>query len=78
MLYYKSGIYDPTTDEIVGAHAVRLIGWGEDADASGVNRPYWLVANSWNTVRISELTELIKLAFSRPKMNFKLIFKGLG
>lgn len=41
---YKSGVYHHTTTEVLGGHAVKIIGWGEE---SGV--PYWLVANSWNT-----------------------------
>ncbi|RCN52248.1 papain family cysteine protease [Ancylostoma caninum] len=42
--YYKGGIYVHTAGEQKGAHAVRVIGWGEENLV-----PYWLVANSWNT-----------------------------
>ncbi|EYC39726.1 hypothetical protein Y032_0643g1064 [Ancylostoma ceylanicum] len=42
--YYKGGIYVHTAGEEKGAHAVRVIGWGEEKSI-----PYWLVANSWNT-----------------------------
>ncbi|GMI08626.1 hypothetical protein TrVE_jg11342 [Triparma verrucosa] len=42
---YESGVYQHTTTESVGGHAVRIVGWGTDAD-SGLD--YWKVANSWN------------------------------
>ena len=42
-LNYKSGVYQHVKGEALGGHAVRMLGWGEEA---GV--PYWLVANSWN------------------------------
>jgi len=40
---YKSGVYQHTSGRVLGGHAVRLIGWGEER---GVK--YWLIANSWN------------------------------
>ncbi|XP_015795817.1 cathepsin B-like [Tetranychus urticae] len=40
---YKSGVYQKTTDDVLGGHAVKIIGWGTE---NGVD--YWLVANSWN------------------------------
>lgn len=42
-LTYKSGVYHHVTGAALGGHAVKIIGWGEDA---GIN--YWLVVNSWN------------------------------
>ncbi|CAG9824788.1 unnamed protein product [Phaedon cochleariae] len=42
-LTYKSGVYQETSFDYIGKHAVRVIGWGEEN-----NVPYWLVANSWN------------------------------
>ena len=41
---YKEGVYKHEIGELLGAHAVRIVGWGEDDD--GVK--YWIVANSWN------------------------------
>ncbi len=43
-LTYKTGVYRHTTGSSLGGHAVKMIGWGQEA---GI--PYWLVANSWNT-----------------------------
>jgi cathepsin B len=43
--HYKSGVYQYTTGDYVGGHAVKLIGWGTNED--GVD--YWLIVNSWNT-----------------------------
>merc|ERR1719491_1247010 len=39
---YKSGIYVHTSGGVAGGHAVKIIGWGNQA---GTN--YWIVANSW-------------------------------
>eukprot|EP01017_Pseudomicrothorax_dubius_P047090 TRINITY_DN83_c0_g3_i2.p1 TRINITY_DN83_c0_g3~~TRINITY_DN83_c0_g3_i2.p1 ORF type:complete len:468 (-),score=121.15 TRINITY_DN83_c0_g3_i2:131-1534(-) len=41
---YKTGIYHHTSGSLLGGHAVKIVGWGQD---SGTN--YWIVANSWNT-----------------------------
>lgn len=38
-----SGIYQRTTDDYEGGHAVKIVGWGVENDIK-----YWLVANSWN------------------------------
>src|SRR5262249_3706505 len=44
---YTSGVYQyDGVSEQLGGHAVKILGWGNDAD-SGLD--YWLVANSWNT-----------------------------
>jgi len=40
---YKSGVYIQTSDDALGGHAIRILGWGTEG---GVD--YWLVANSWN------------------------------
>ncbi|XP_038052067.1 cathepsin B-like [Patiria miniata] len=41
---YKSGVYKHETGELLGGHAVKILGWGVE---NGVD--YWLVANSWNS-----------------------------
>nr|ABY78826.1 cathepsin B-like protease [Trypanosoma congolense] len=40
---YKHGVYKHVGGAFIGAHAVRIVGWGNQ---SGV--PYWKIANSWN------------------------------
>jgi cathepsin B len=40
---YAGGIYKKTSSKVLGGHAVRIVGWGEE---NGVK--YWKVANSWN------------------------------
>ena len=43
---YQGGIYSRSSKaELLGGHAVKIIGWG--ASAQGVK--YWLVVNSWGT-----------------------------
>ena len=36
-------MYQHTTGQPVGGHAVKIVGWGEDSGT-----PYRKVANSWN------------------------------
>ena len=43
-LSYKSGVYQQTSDDYLGNHVVKVIGWGTE---QGID--YWLVSNSWNT-----------------------------
>lgn len=40
---YVSGIYQPTSSQVLGGHAIKIVGWGTE---NGVD--YWKVANSWN------------------------------
>lgn len=40
---YQSGIYKHIEGELLGGHAVKSIGWGEDPK----NGKYWILANSW-------------------------------
>jgi cathepsin B len=42
-LTYKSGVYQHTTGELLGGHAIKILGWGVDGKT-----PYWIIANSWN------------------------------
>ncbi|OWM79705.1 cathepsin B-like protease 2 [Punica granatum] len=42
--HYKSGVYRHITGDMMGGHAVKLIGWGTTDDGED----YWLVANQWN------------------------------
>lgn len=40
---YKSGVYIQNSDQLLGGHAIRILGWGVENGT-----PYWLCANSWN------------------------------
>eukprot|EP00124_Ichthyophonus_hoferi_P002920 Ihof_evm7s223 gene=Ihof_evmTU7s223 len=39
---YQSGVYRHMGGGIIGGHAVKIIGWGEERDEK-----YWIIANSW-------------------------------
>lgn len=42
---YSGGVYVPDdTQQILGGHAVKIIGWGTED-----GKDYWLIANSWNS-----------------------------
>ncbi|KRY00101.1 Cathepsin B, partial [Trichinella pseudospiralis] len=43
-LYYEKGVYEHRFGKLLGGHAVKLIGWGEEN-----SKKYWLISNSWNT-----------------------------
>ncbi|XP_029903112.1 cathepsin Bb [Myripristis murdjan] len=43
-LLYKTGVYQHVTGEMLGGHAIKILGWGEEDGT-----PYWLAANSWNS-----------------------------
>merc|ERR1711981_3189 len=45
-LSYTGGVYYHVTGRSHGGHAVKIMGWGTDAD-TGMD--YWLIANSWNS-----------------------------
>jgi len=42
---YTSGVYTQQSQEFVGGHAIKVIGWGVDSSAG----PYWIAYNSWGT-----------------------------
>ena len=43
LFLYQAGVYTNTnTGPVLGRHAVRILGWGEEE-----GRKYWRVANSW-------------------------------
>jgi cathepsin B len=42
-LTYRSGVYQHRTGQMLGGHAIKMLGWGVDGST-----PYWIVANSWN------------------------------
>jgi len=41
-MVYSSGVYTHESGSLLGGHAVKIIGWGNEN-----NTNYWLVANSW-------------------------------
>jgi cathepsin B len=40
---YKNGVYQYTSGDELGGHAIKILGWGTENGT-----PFWLVANSWN------------------------------
>lgn len=42
-LSYTGGVYNYTSGDALGGHAIKMLGWGV---SNGT--PYWLCANSWN------------------------------
>jgi cathepsin B len=42
--FYNGGIYEKTTNTVLGYHAVVLLGWG-----TYQGKKYWIVQNSWGT-----------------------------
>ncbi len=43
-LAYKTGVYQHTSGQELGGHAIRILGWGVENGT-----PFWEVANSWNS-----------------------------
>jgi len=41
---YKNGVYKKSSNVLMGGHAVKIVGWGNDATTK---TDYWVVANSW-------------------------------
>ena len=44
-MVYKSGVYYHKSGELVGGHAIELLGWGKEGALD-----YWLCKNSWGAV----------------------------
>lgn len=44
LLLYKDGVYVHVHGKMLGQHAIRILGWGEENGTL-----YWIIANSWNT-----------------------------
>jgi len=42
---YSGGIYKRKSNNLLGGHAIKVVGWGKD-DTDGTE--YWIVANSWS------------------------------
>jgi len=42
---YKSGVYRHKSGGLAGGHAIKVLGWGNDATGG----KYWICANSWGT-----------------------------
>jgi cathepsin B len=42
---YSSGVYQHLTGKSLGGHAIKMVGWGVDAETG---TPYWTCVNSWN------------------------------
>lgn len=55
---YKSGVYVKTSDTLLGAHAIKIIGWGVE---NGVD--YWLVVNSWYKLTLLDFYRYLTFAF---------------
>lgn len=43
-VHYKKGVYVHTEGDVMGGHAVKMMGYGVENDEK-----YWLIANSWNS-----------------------------
>merc|ERR1712093_930576 len=44
-VHYKSGVYEHKSGQMLGGHAIKIIGFGTTASGE----KYWQVANSWTT-----------------------------
>ena len=42
---YKSGIYHHVTGNMVGGHAIKLLGWGHDEEDGSL---FWICQNQWS------------------------------
>ena len=45
---YTGGVFQTTNTKWIGAHAIKIVGWGVD-NSTGTDVDYWRVQNSWNS-----------------------------
>lgn len=45
LLLYSSGVYEHVTGDVIGGHAVKVLGWAYDSSG----KLYWLCQNQWGT-----------------------------
>ena len=43
MYNYDEGVYEYTTGNMIGGHAMRIVGWGHDE----TEHLYWIAQNQW-------------------------------
>ena len=51
---YKSGVYTHQSGQMLGGHAVEMVGYGTED-----GKDYWLVKNSWNNEWVIENCDII-------------------
>jgi cathepsin B len=63
---YAGGVYRRTSDNFIGNHAIKIVGWGVDTDGS----EYWICANSWSTAFGED--EFFRIAFGECGIDQRL------
>jgi cathepsin B len=46
--HYKTGVYAHVAGEMVGGHAIKMIGWGHDDEEGGDGSLFWICQNQWS------------------------------